>query len=718
MKKTSIINTQLSIIFAFCLLPFVVFSQTDHSNVTQDVLQRLMGSRAKDVKIIILPSQTSEAKVTIKKNKINVVATDPVCAIYGVYTYLKNNGFAMVSWSGKSVVLPEKFPNGEITVKSPFANRYYFNVVTYGYTMPYWDFERWQQEIDWMAIHGINMPLALVATEAIGERVWKKLGLTQEEIDIFYTAPAHLPWQRMGNITKHDGPLTENWHKQQIEMQHKILNQMRALGMKPIAPAFAGFVPKDLKRIYPEMELNQLLWGGFPDDKQASLLSPYSPLFAQIGKLFIEEWEKEFGENEFYIADSFNEMELPKSEKPVTDLLADYGDAVYQSIKTGNKEAVWVVQGWMFGYQRYIWSTENVQALFSKIPNDKLFILDEACDYNGTFWKNEMNYKFYDGFSGKPYGIGFIPNMGGKTGWTGIWDFYASCPIDALNYPKKGALMGYGVCPEGIENNEMLYEFLADIAWQSEKIDIQEWVKKNALARYGSFTKEIEAAWGLFLRSSYNTFTDHPRLGWQYLDFGGSLHRSDDFLLGIETFLSCAEIFEDEALYKNDALDLAAAYLGIKADEWFTSAKKAHDENDFQTRDLSLNLALELLTKADLILESHPNLRLERWIDFARGQGSNLQEKDKYEANARRIVTVWGPPVNDYSARVWSGLIRDFYRQRMKAYFAALSENRTFNRAQWEENWVQAKGVSKVTPLDKPLQKAKEWVNEAKNIAK
>ncbi len=28
--------------------------------------------------------------------------------------------------------------------------------------MPYWDWERWEKEIDWMAVHGINMPLALV----------------------------------------------------------------------------------------------------------------------------------------------------------------------------------------------------------------------------------------------------------------------------------------------------------------------------------------------------------------------------------------------------------------------------------------------------------------------------------------------------------------------------------------------------------------------------
>ena len=45
---------------------------------------------------------------------------------------------------------------------------------------------RWEQEIDWMALHGINMPLALVGYEAILARVWQKMGLTEEEINSYF----------------------------------------------------------------------------------------------------------------------------------------------------------------------------------------------------------------------------------------------------------------------------------------------------------------------------------------------------------------------------------------------------------------------------------------------------------------------------------------------------------------------------------------------------
>ena len=40
--------------------------------------------------------------------------------------------------------------------------RYNMNVCTFGYSYAHWDWKRWEREIDWMALNGINMPLAFV----------------------------------------------------------------------------------------------------------------------------------------------------------------------------------------------------------------------------------------------------------------------------------------------------------------------------------------------------------------------------------------------------------------------------------------------------------------------------------------------------------------------------------------------------------------------------
>ena len=159
--------------------------------------------------------------------------------------------------------------------------------------------------------------------ETLTARVWRRLGLTDDEIANYFVGPAHLPWMRMGNISHVDGPLPKEWHTTQIALQHKILQRMRSLGMKPICPAFAGFVPKEITRIYPDLHITTTSWGGAFHNW---MISPDQPLFHTIGKMFIEEWEKEFGKNTHYIADSFNEMDIPfppKDDPKRYTMLAD-----------------------------------------------------------------------------------------------------------------------------------------------------------------------------------------------------------------------------------------------------------------------------------------------------------------------------------------------------------------------------------------------------------
>ena len=66
------------------------------------------------------------------------------------------------------------------------------------------------------------------------------------------------------------------------------------------------------------------------------MISPTEPLFAKISEAFIKEWEKEFGKCDYYLVDSFNEMDIPFPEKgnPARyEMAASYGEKVYSSIK-------------------------------------------------------------------------------------------------------------------------------------------------------------------------------------------------------------------------------------------------------------------------------------------------------------------------------------------------------------------------------------------------
>ncbi len=707
------IRILLSFIFAFA----TAWAQTAED--AQAVITRFAG---KEVPVTLSLSLNKENgcdvfETSVKDGRLFIKGSSGVALCRGFYSYVKSQGAGICSWSGNRLDLPRTLAEAPASrVVSPFRHHYYFNVVTYGYTMPYWDWQRWEQEIDWMALHGVDMPLALVAYEAIIARVWKKMGLTDEEINNYFVAPAHLPWMRMGNISGVDAPLNKDWHERQIALQHRILDRMRSLGMKPICMGFPGFVPEAFKRIHPDLKLIQTHWGGAFCNW---MISPQEELFHTIGCEFIKEWEKEFGKNGHYLVDSFNEMDVPFPEKGTKEryeLVASYGEKVYNSIKDANPDAVWTMQGWMFGYQRHIWDYETLEALVSPVPDDKMLLLDLAVDYNRHFWRSQVNWEYYKGFYNKQWVYSVIPNMGGKTGMTGVLDFYANGHLDALASPMRGNLVAHGMAPEGTENNEVIYELLADAGWSAARIDLRQWLKNYSGNRYGGYSPQLDAYWDGLLKSVYGTFTDHPRYNWQLrpgLAKNGSIHLNHHFFEAIESFVNAKGEWTKSPLYKADVAALAALHLGGKA-EWLTQAINWQYETGDTARAAELeNDFAHLLTGMDGLLATHPTLRLERWLSFARNQAVTTGQEAQYERNAKRIVTIWGPPVDDYSARVWSGLLRDYYLPRWQHHFESRKSGKPFDFARWESEWVKTAGLSKAKPSKNVVKDARRLIAHA-----
>lgn len=710
-------------IFLFlCLSPLFVFGQDVRQ--AEGVIRRFAGKKLPVSMSLSLDKQEGcdVYETLVKDGKLRIEGSSGVALCRGFYEYVKSMGAGISSWSGNRLEWPEHIPDAEVRrVVSPFRNHYYLNVVTYGYTMPYWDWERWEQEIDWMALHGIDMPLALVANEAISARVWKRLGLTEEEIADYFVGPAHFPWMRMGNVSGIDGPLPASWHKDQIALQHRILKRMRSLGMKPVCPGFAGFVPQTISRLFPGVKLVETSWCGGVFHNW--MLSPDERLFREIGQMFVEEWEKEFGRNEYYIVDSFNEMEIPfppKGSPERYSLLARYGEEVYASIKAGNRDAVWVMQGWMFGYQRHIWDYETLQALVSKVPDDKMMLLDLAEDYNHLCWKNGSNWDLYQGFFNKEWVYSVIPNMGGKSGLTGNLEFYANGRLAALQSPVKGRLTGYGMAPEGTENNEVLYELICDGGWTPREIDVDAWLENYSLCRYGKAPGAVMKFWEGLRKSVYGSFTDHPRYNWQFRPGRvqkGSIAVDDHFYQGIEALVGAVPVLKDSPLFVTDLTEMTAQYLGGKLEILVQALQAAYLYEDKEKASVLEKEFTELASDMDRLLSSHPTLRLERWLDYARKHGNRQELKDYYERNARRIVTVWGPPVDDYSARIWSGLIRDYYVPRWQHYFETKRTGKPFDMAAWEIHWVEKQtGLSPVRPFSDITEACVQLIERGKKI--
>lgn len=676
----------------------------------RSVLNRILGSRSSEFELASTPAENRHQvyEVSALNGRVRVTGSSAVAICRGAYTYLRESCNSMITWSGQHLELPSIFPNLSMRrVVCPYEYVQYYNVCTFGYSTAFWNWERWQRELDWMALHGITMALAMEGQEAIWQRVWLQMGVSQAELGRYFTGPAQLPWHRMGNISNFDGPLPVDWIEQNKTLQHKILGRMRDLGISPIVPGFSGFVPQGFKRVHPEVKAYTELWNkGMSSLSKTFILDPGATnLYEEIGKRFIQEYKQEFGPARYYLADTFNEMAVPVSNDHRYEDLARFAHAVFKGIVAGDPDGVWVMQGWLFYADPKFWDDASVKAYLSSIPNDRMIILDYSNDSNARrkdayldpTYQNE--WKQHKAFYGKQWINGMAHTLGGNNNVKGNLALIAAQPATVVESPAKGNLIGWSMNPEGIETNEVVYELMTDIGWHAERINLDSWIVDYCRARYGACPAAMKEAWVLLRQSAYGWGMWTSRQAWQCrptLEPAAiNVDSGPIFRQAVGYFLLCSDPLMSSELYRNDLIELVAQSVGGSVDKRLREACDAHKSGRYNERNRKSSEALNMLTRVDGLMNVRVDRRLEKWTEEARSWGATSDVRAYYDENARRLITSWGwPDLDDYASRVWSGLIRDYYVGRWRAFFQSLQENRTpdINILEqtwlWEQSWL------------------------------
>ncbi|MDR3627251.1 MAG: alpha-N-acetylglucosaminidase [Ignavibacteriaceae bacterium] len=718
MKKIQLISLIIAFLFsvnAFCQ-PVDIDGSPTPVKAAYNLLNRIIPGYSKDFHLFIneAGNNKDEFEVEASNGIVTITGSSAIALTKGIYFYLRNAANCMITWNGNHIDLPKVLPDfAKTKINTPYEYRLYYNVCTYGYTTAFWDWNQWEKEIDWMALHGINMPIAMIGQEEVWQKVWKSLGITDEELSNYFSGPAFLPWHRMGNINKHGGPIPQSYIDKSAELQKKILNRMRELGMNPVVPAFSGYVPSSFKRIYPNADIITMKpWAGFPADNGTFMLSPLSKHFAEIGKKFIEEYSKEFGQSHLYLADAFNEMTVPVSKDNRYKELADFGKAIFNSINSADSTGTWVMQGWLFYSDATFWDKPSTQALLKDVPDKRMIIIDLAEE-------SFQGWKKLDGFFGKRWIYSVIHNYGGHNQLFGNLPFDAKDPSTMLADSSHGDMAGFGISPEGVENNEIVYELLSDVAWTDKPINLNKWIEDYCSARYGKYPEQVLEAWMYLLKTVYSTNGAFPHDLFQFRPKDGlksDLEPNDDLDKATDLFLSGSESLKGNSLYTADAIQIAVEFASSKADQLLDKAIGFHKKNEFNKRDIAFDKAFTLISKVDELLSAHPLYRINRWIDFARSWGKDEKEADFYEENAKRQITTWGGPyLTEYASKIWSGLVKNYYLPRWEKFADSLKTGAACDLFNWEEKWITTpvKHFDEAKP-DNPVQFAKDLVSEAK----
>ena len=452
----------MTMLLAFSALIMVQCAPDDRDvRAASDLATRVVPAIADRIEFVKAEATDSVDRFTLRSdgNRIVITGNNAGAMAVGLNYYLKHYCLTEVSWyADEPVELPDELPSveEEVTVDARLANRFFLNYCTSGYSMPFWQWRDWERFIDWMALNGVNLPLATTGQEAIWYNVWSKLGLPDEEIRSYFTGPAHLPWHRMCNLDGWQSPLPKEWLDEQADLQKRIITRERELSMRPVLPGFAGHVPEAFAKRYPDAITTTVSeWGGFPAEYRCTYLSPADSLFAVIQKEYLTEQTRLYGTDHIYGIDPFNEVD-PPTWNP--DSLAMMSRNIFESVTAVDPEAVWLQMAWILYADPAHWTPVTAKAYLQGVPQGRMMLLDYYCEHT-------EEWKLFDSFYGQPYIWCYLGNFGGNS-------FLASPindvekRIDDVLANGGSNLCGIGSTLEGLDLNPYMYEYVLEQAWR------------------------------------------------------------------------------------------------------------------------------------------------------------------------------------------------------------------------------------------------------------
>ena len=642
----------------------------------QGLLERIDKGASRKFVIEQVKSPTDFFELDQKGDKVVIRGNNYVSIATGVNWYLKYYAGIQLSWNGMTAQLPAVLPAvpQKERHETDLKYRYDFNYCTYSYTMAFWDWDRWEKEIDWMALHGINLPLAVVGADVVWYNVLTKLGYTKDEINEFIAGPAFQGWWLMNNLEGWGGPNPDSWYKQRETLQKQILKRMREYGIRPVLPGYSGMVPHNAKERLGLNVSDPGLWCGY---RRPAFLQPTDPRFNEIADLYYKEMSRLYGKADFYSMDPFHEG----GNVAGVDLNAA-GQAIWGAMKKANPKAVWVAQAWQANPR---------QKMIENLPAGDLIVLDLFAESRPQWGDPESTWYRKEGFGKHDWLYCMLLNYGGNVGLHGkmkhVIDEFYKAKTSSFGKTMKGV----GMTMEGSENNPVMFELLCELPWRPARFDKDEWLKNYTVARYGKADKAVQDAWLLLSNTIYNCPAKNTQQGTHESVFCGRpdydvyqvsswsemepYYKPEDIIRAAGIMLSAADRFKGNNNFEYDLIDIVRQAVAEKGRLVYPIMIDAYKAGEKELFAASSQRFLDLILLQDKLLAARPEFKVGTWIEKARNLGTTPEEKDLYEWNARVQVTTWGNRVaadegglRDYAHKEWNGLLRDFYYNRWKVW--------------------------------------------------
>ncbi len=683
-------------------------------NAAHDLILRIVPQAAKYFAVENIPADNGRDvfEIESRAGKIILRGNDGVSIASALKRYLADYCHADPGWHcGSQMALPENLPAvpEKIRVVSPYQFRFDYNYCTHGYTMAWWDWPRWERELDDLAMHGVNLALIIEGQEQVWINTLEEFGYTDAQVRQWLVLPSHQPWQFMSNMENYGGPVPEQMVRRRLELGQKIIARMRALGMEPVQQGYYGIVPSDFENRFPKAKVHAQ--GNWSTLKRPDMLDPADPLFAKFATAFYRAQKNYFGPAKFLAADPFHEG----GDTNGIDLAACARE-IYAPMAAADPDVIWVFQSW---------GKNPLQPMLDALDKSKCLVLDLYCE-------DHENWRSRNQFGGTPWLWCSIHNFGGNNFIASRLAWMADGPAQALAGAGsgKGFMRGIGGLMEGSDTHPAVWEMLFAQTWRTNAPDYKLWLDDYVRCRYGAADPAARLAVQTLFDSAWNV--SGPRRGPKIVHHDSVIcarpsldpaqraspsagttppYAETNLVVAWRQLLEAAPACGASDGYRYDVADLGREVMADLGTHYHQAILRAFQARDATQLRLFSHKLLDLIRDMDALAGTRKEFLLGSWLADARAWGETPEEKNLCEWNARTLLTTWTVPQShvDYANRQWNGLLGDYYFHRWQLWLEALNgavgQPDKFNQdsvrkkiQDWEYGWTRSTKSFPVQP--------------------
>jgi len=614
-------------------------------------------------------------EIYAEDNKIVLAGSSPCAKAMAYYRYLGDfcsvvitSGDYDISTLGTSPLPEEKITH---TVRQKIRARMSYEM--FSLQGNFWGFDRWQKEIDFMVMNGINTALQPVGFDGVMYKMLSEIGLDDNVSLEYSSGPAFLMRQLTGNIASTNAVMSKTYLERKVVLGRMITERMKEVGIEPVLPAALPSVPFSLRRKAIKMEIFKApMWYNFPP---IFFIKPENYYYVYFNNKFLEVQKRLIGETGSYFFEPLYDV----NPKGFTSHLEQTGAALKALLKLFCENAVC-----------YTHVGSISESFFKKTSADGFIIIDD---------KNTP--ETIEFLKDKTHLVAITGNRYGRTGIYGNVDKISANPY-IQRKAQTDTVLGTAVNLDTFDENPMYCGTVLHALTQNDSFNADEFIRSFCKKRYktDAYSDKLIELKNLCNQDECagSIICARPCTNVKHTAPYDSVERVIDFKKLYELADSIFKTDERKIdTMRADLQSIVRQFLSELAYPVYKAATSFFYDGNVGNFEQASNLFLEICEDMDRLLKTRKETCFCIKYSDAQELGDTNEEKEAIQINYLMLHTIWGPfdhsVLYDTVWNEWAGLIKDYYEGRWHMYFRSL--------AAYFSTPKKLKDNSKKQPLDR-----------------